>query len=314
MSVRRSGRVVSAWCSPGTIAGVRITDENVKNPQEVLVANLDLVERICRYVAHRQRFSPEDTDEAVGIVQLKLVENDYSILRQFEEKSALSTYLTIVITRICLDIRAQQWGKWRPSAEARRLGDRAVELEALIARDGLSQTEAIATVARSSGVDSSELQTLSAALPSRVPRPRRAAADTLRQVAAGDQTDDAIIRSESQQHAFTARKLLDREIALLPAEDQLILRLRFREGMQIATIASIIDIEARKLYRHLEQLFSTLRDRLRVAGLDDLTARELLLAGADGVELNLFAAADGKESSASVSQNKSEVQEPMHNE
>ena len=68
---------------------------------------------------------------------LKLIDDDYQILRGFRERSSLRTYLSTVVERLFLDYRIRQWGKWRPSAQARRAGALAVRLEALLHRDGV---------------------------------------------------------------------------------------------------------------------------------------------------------------------------------
>jgi len=45
-----------------------------------------------------------------------------ALLAKFEGRSSLRTFLTVVIQRLFLDHRISAWGKWRPSAEARRGG------------------------------------------------------------------------------------------------------------------------------------------------------------------------------------------------
>src|SRR5262249_40017559 len=64
-------------------------------------------------------------------------------LRRFEGRSSLATYVTVVIQRLFLDHRNRRWGRWRPSAEAKRLGPTAILLERLIIRDGSSADQAL---------------------------------------------------------------------------------------------------------------------------------------------------------------------------
>src|SRR4029453_14108130 len=45
---------------------------------------------------------------------LRLVEDDYDVLRRFQARSSLPTYVTVVIQRLFLDYRNRLWGKWRP--------------------------------------------------------------------------------------------------------------------------------------------------------------------------------------------------------
>ena len=107
----------------------RRVSANEVNHQQLLLDNLDLVERLVRFTARRHHLSFTDAEEFASIVRLKLVENDFAILRKFEGRSLLSTYLTVVIERLCHDFSIARWGKWRPSAAARRQGDVAMLLE-----------------------------------------------------------------------------------------------------------------------------------------------------------------------------------------
>jgi RNA polymerase sigma factor for flagellar operon FliA len=77
---------------------------------------------------------------------MRLVENNYAVLRKFQNRSALRTYLASVIDRLSLDFCTEKWGKWRPSAMAERLGPVAVMLEQLVTRDAHTVEEAIEIV------------------------------------------------------------------------------------------------------------------------------------------------------------------------
>src|SRR5213595_2261932 len=111
--------------------------------RELLEANLDLIERVIRFTARRQRLEESECEEFASIVKLKLVENDYGVIRKFQGRSHLSTFITIVVKRMLLDYRIHHWGKWHASAEAKRLGDLAVDLEQLLLRDGRTIDEAL---------------------------------------------------------------------------------------------------------------------------------------------------------------------------
>src|SRR2546423_12833075 len=109
----------------------------------LLEENLALIDRVIRFIAHGQRLDESEAEEFGAIVKLKLCENDYGIVRKFEGRSNFGTYLTIVVARMLLDYRIHCWGKWHPSAEARRLGDLAVDLEQLLHRDGRTLDDAL---------------------------------------------------------------------------------------------------------------------------------------------------------------------------
>ena len=103
----------------------------VPDPRELLTSNLALVERAVGFAARRYRLDPDDADEFAAVVRLKLVDNDYAVLRAYEERSSFATYITIVIQRLLTDYRIHHGArKWHTSAEANRLGPLATRLEA----------------------------------------------------------------------------------------------------------------------------------------------------------------------------------------
>src|SRR5690348_9058839 len=120
------------------------TDESFY--RDLLIARYHEVEDSLRCVARRQRLGVDEAEELGSIVRLKLVEDSYAILRKYQGRSSLTTYLTKVISRILLDWRAARWGRWRASAAARRLGPTAVLFEVLTRRDGLTFAEACETL------------------------------------------------------------------------------------------------------------------------------------------------------------------------
>src|SRR5258707_733762 len=115
------------------------------DPQELFLSNLDAIDRAIGYVCHRNHLSPQDAEEFNSEVKTKLIEANYAVLRKFEGRSSFSTYMTTVIQRLYFQWRVQMWGKWRPSAEARRLGEKAITLERLLTRDGFTYREALET-------------------------------------------------------------------------------------------------------------------------------------------------------------------------
>ena len=81
-------------------------------------------------------------------VRLKLLQDDYAVLRKYRGASSQTTFLTVVISNLFRDHRIKHWGKWRPSAEAKRHGEVAVRLEAAIYRDGQSFEQACGFLAQ----------------------------------------------------------------------------------------------------------------------------------------------------------------------
>src|SRR5689334_14774092 len=141
--------------------------------QDLLRSNLALIERLVRFVCQRSRVVGADVDDFDSAVKLALVENDYAVLRAWEGRSSLATYLTVVIQRLLYDERARTLGRWRPSPEAKRLGDDGVLLETLLRRDERSIAEATEIVrARDASLTAADVEAMAARLPQRPLRPR----------------------------------------------------------------------------------------------------------------------------------------------
>src|SRR5262249_8960179 len=141
-------------------------------------------------------------------VKLRLVEREYEVFRKFQHRSSLRTYLTIVIQRIYLDYRNHLWGKWRPSAEAQRLGHVAVRLETLMARDGFTFDQACEYLRTNEHVVAadSDLEAIVVRLPVRV-RPAMVGEGELEAVA--DDTSALDDRLLSHERDARARRISD---------------------------------------------------------------------------------------------------------
>ncbi|HUF46207.1 MAG TPA: hypothetical protein VMM93_00260, partial [Vicinamibacterales bacterium] len=101
------------------------------------LAHHDLIEQAIRTFCRRQRLSATEAEDFASEVRLHLLDRERAVLRAFEGRSSFQTYLLTVIRHQFRDWRNALWGKWRPSAEARRLGPLAVRLEMLLVRDRL---------------------------------------------------------------------------------------------------------------------------------------------------------------------------------
>ena len=107
------------------------------------MSNLGLIDRVVAFACRRYQLNTDDAEEFVSIVNVKLIDDDYAVLRAWEQRSSFKTYISIVVQRVALDYRIQTWGKWRASAEAKRLGELAEEVERLLLRDDRSLDEVL---------------------------------------------------------------------------------------------------------------------------------------------------------------------------
>ncbi len=120
--------------------------------ERLFLSQLALIDAVTAFIARRHHLSATDAEEFAAHVRLRILEDDYATLRKFEERSSLKTYLTTVIQRWFLDDRTARWGKWRPSAEAKRLGPLAILVERLMVRDGMTFDEACTVLETNHGV------------------------------------------------------------------------------------------------------------------------------------------------------------------
>jgi RNA polymerase sigma factor (sigma-70 family) len=268
------------------------------NPETTYLEHLESIERIAAFVARRSHLNADETGEFVQIVRVKLFEDDYGIIRKFEGRSAFSTYLTTVIGRLFHQWRVEQWGKWRPSAEARRLGDKAITLERLITRDGFTFEEAvkILTIRDGATCTVAELEALYVRLPLRQPRPMLLSEEATPEVAAQD--SDADDRVESHDRECSARRCaaaVDAASAQFGPEDRLILRLRFCHAKKVPEIAKIVGIDQKKIYKRLDKLFAVLQKALEEAGVSRADVDKLMDRGDHEIRLDLLS---GQESTS----------------
>jgi RNA polymerase sigma factor (sigma-70 family) len=234
-------------------------------PEELFVTNLPAIESLVQMVARQQRMTWAEAEEFASIVRLRLIENDYAILRKFRGGSSLRTYLTVVIARQALDYRDACWGRWRPSRAARRMGSAAVTLEKLIVRDGLTPEEAWRTLpdAPAAAPAAELLRTFAAGLQPRLRR-HYVSIDDLEDspAAATDPEVDNLMRD----HRVTAA--LAGALRTLPPDDSRLLRLRFSEGLSISSIARSEGIDQASLYRRVAALLRRLRRDLEARGIE----------------------------------------------
>ena len=73
---------------------------------------LGLIYHVIDHAAHLRSFpiKPEETEDIASTILLQVIDNDYATLRQFRGKSSLSSYLTVIARRICVQELARKAG------------------------------------------------------------------------------------------------------------------------------------------------------------------------------------------------------------
>jgi len=246
------------------------------NPQELFLSNLDAIDRAIAYVCHRNHLSPQDGDEFGSEVKTKLIEGNYSVLRKFEGRSSFSTYLTTVVQRLYFQWRVQMWGKWRPSAEAKRLGEKAITLERMLTRDGFTYGEALETLTTGTrAYTRKEVEALYLRLPERQPRPVLVSSVTP-ELAPTVDPDRELFTAERRKTARAAAAAIDEAVEIMDPESQLVIKMRFWHNRKVPEIAKALHLDGKRLYKRIDRLLDTLRGALENAGIDRDTIADLL--------------------------------------
>lgn len=244
--------------------------------QRLLVEHLDLIDQIVRTTGRRRHLSAEQ-EEFAGFVRLRLIENDYAVLRKFQHRSSWRTYLAAVIERLSLDFCVERWGRWRPSAVADRLGPVAVLLERLVTRDGYTLDEALEIVqtSQSSGLSVRELRDLWGQLPVRL-KTSEVGEEAAATVPSPETSESRVEDAERRMNIERLARTLQSAIAALPDQDQVLLTLRYRHDLSIAQIARTSGISVPTLHRRLDRTIKELKRALTNSGIDPREAVGLI--------------------------------------
>lgn len=244
----------------------------------LLVRHLGWIDRVAAALCRKHGLDSDEADDFASWAKARLMEDDYAVLRKFRGESAITTFLTVVVRRFYQDYRVAQWGRWRPSAAAKRRGPLAVLLETLVYRDGLTAAQA-AEALRSRGwpeLTDQQAATLLAKLPDLRGRPKQVHDASLDRAPADDTADGAVLQDEAEAARQATRAVLTRAMEGLAAEDRSIVQMRFFGGATLAEVARALRTEQKPLYRRMERILLHLRRTLEAEGISVEQVREIL--------------------------------------
>jgi RNA polymerase sigma factor (sigma-70 family) len=242
--------------------------------EELFLSELAVIERVISWVCARRGLRGADAEDFAQAAKARLIENDYEVLGKFRGRSSLKTYLTAVVSRMYLDFQVQRFGKWRPSAEARRLGPLALRLEQLLHRDGLTLDEACGVMLSDPRTPATReaLHDISRRLPHRPGRrPAAPSSEPSRHDGALN-----VERAERQALADRVFGVIRRSLAALPARDRLFMRLHLESGLTVAQVSRTLGFEQKALYRRKEDVLKKLRADVEAEGIGAHDVAELL--------------------------------------
>ena len=249
------------------------SDDPASCGRALLEAQYHVIWKKLQHLSRRSGLPEHEAEEFRSWALIRLVEDDYRILASWEKSSTLPTFLTVVLTNLMRDYRTHVWGKWRPTAAAKRQGDEAVLLEQLCSRDGLSFDEAVEQMRNEHGVSLSraELEKMAISLPLRMER-RPVGEEELLRIPVDGRVEDAE-RSRTEEEL---RVLLAPLFQSLTVEDQLLLRLHYWDGLSMSAISPLLGRSQRELYSVRDKCLKKIRRNLEEAGVSQERVRELL--------------------------------------
>lgn len=234
---------------------------------------------ICQKLSHLGRrggLPRDEVEEFRAWALLKLVENDYRSLASWQGRSSFPTFLTVVLVNLVRDYRAHLWGKWRPSAAARRQGPAALLLERLWLRDHLTLDEAIERMRREHGISLSRLELEPiAALLHRSPEWRPVSEKELLDIPTHGEVEKRILDDERALIDQRLQELLAPLLQSLPDQDRLILKLHYWDGFSMAAISRLLGRPQKQLYTVRDRCLKNLRRQLEKEGMKSDQVREV---------------------------------------
>ena len=250
--------------------------------ETLFLSNLAVINDVVGHVCRRHRLSPGEAEEFAAEFRLHLIERQYEPLKKFQGRCSFRTYLTVLVQHFFYDYRNKLWGKWRPSAEARRLGPVGILLERLVTRDGWTVEQAIEILATNHGVNVDDtLAPLVLSIAKRQPARQIVSDRDAEEIHSLAAPPDASVSGSGQDLlARRAAALLDCARQELPPEERLILKMQFDDGVAVADIARALQLNQKRLYRTIQRILKKLRERLEADGMSKEEIRALFADGA----------------------------------
>jgi RNA polymerase sigma factor (sigma-70 family) len=238
-------------------------------PEQLFLDNLAYIEKVVARTCHQCHLRTEEAEDFLGEVRLKIMADEYAVLRQFQGKSSLKSYLAIVIKNQMRDFQNRLWGKWRHSEMAKRLGPVALHLDRLLYRDRYTFDQAVQILRTNHKVEMSwqELNQIAAKLPARPPR-HWEGEEVLELLPSTDDRPDAST-NEREKKARRVRVLdaLHKSLKTLPAEDQVILRMLLWNRFTVKQISQVLKLEQMPLYKRIQKAKEHLRREMERQGI-----------------------------------------------
>lgn len=264
-----------------SLDGVTRKGDGHRDPETLFLEQLATIDRAIRFACHRSSLRDDEAEDFASTVKLKLIENDYAIIRKHTPPASFAGYIQVVVQRLLLDYRITQWGKWHASAEAKRLGEPAITIEALLVRDGRMVEEIVPVLLRRwPDLTRARIDAIVQTLPHRTRRARAVDINLAADAVGADDVSvhDAAFEKDRLELSRRIEAIVRETMNELDEHDRLIFRLHFDGTMSIAEISRTLCVEQKPLYRRLHRALARMRLRLESAGISAEDVNDLLAA------------------------------------
>jgi RNA polymerase sigma factor for flagellar operon FliA len=270
---QKDARAVAARTKPSP------RSQSHSSPEAIFLKHLGWIEKVATTACRRNGVWGADAEDFVSWARMKLMEDDYAVIRRFRGESEIKTFIATVVVRYFHAYSRERRGRWRPSAAAEQIGAPARELETLVHRDGytLEQAGEKLRTAGISTLSDAEMSRLLARLPQRAPfRPVELPPDALDAAESPLRADERVAASDANTRRREILTAVSRAMEKLEPEDRMIVRMHFGDGYTLAAVARALNVEQKPLYRRVHRLQLRLREYLEEEGVSSYTAHELL--------------------------------------
>jgi RNA polymerase sigma factor for flagellar operon FliA len=245
-------------------------------PDQLFLESLPLLDDVIRFVCRHFRLSREDAQDFGQELRLKLVQEDYRVLRVWKRESSLRSYLASVALHFGRDRLTR---KFHSSAKAKELGKVAIWLERLLVRDHLGYDHAKEVLRSRYGValSDAELDQLRDQLPPRTWPPLLEVEDDQEHPDPGDNPEKRLFSKQAGERRKAVYTILACAMEGRSAREQMFVRLLFLEGLTVAEISRAWKEKQKPLYRELERIVGALGKHLEEKGHSRTDIEDLLL-------------------------------------
>ena len=249
----------------------------IVDPVSFLTGSYQKVEAIIRAVCFRNRLQADETEEFASEVKLRLVENDYRILRVFTGKSSIETYLTTVVANMVRDLIRERNGRWRPSEEARRLGEVAERIEELIYRFHYPFHEAYQILTTNFGFSVSDKDVRDIYFKLKVKESRPVAILYEEDIHDSRGTPEKqMIATEQYLLENKVTAIIDKMRGELSATDLLMLRMAFDDNLKLTVVAEQLRLTRTEVDHRIREILTIFKRGILQQGINYNEVQELI--------------------------------------